>query len=118
MQGVPCKDNCTCHYDISKRANVFACSGMNYTTLPNTVPRLTNRLSLRNTSIKRLCGIYEYLEKNASNITDLNLYSGRIKIICDETLAILLKDGNIKSLNLAHNKINHVPTMFKKAIGS
>ncbi len=117
VQPVPCGDDCRCHYNITQRANVFTCSGLNYTELPTSVPHLTKWLTFSPNSIRQLCGNYQYLHKQTSDVTDVNFFFGNIETICDETLAIILKHSNIKSLNLAHNHLEHIPIMFNRTIG-
>ena len=86
--------------------------------LPNTVPFMTNWVDFKNTSVTNLCGISHYFDKKESSIAYLDLYSAKIDIICDETLAAILKSANMKSLNLAQNKIRRFPIMLNQTVGS
>ncbi len=86
VQAVACGDDCRCHYNITQRVNIFTCSGPKYTKLPRTVPDFTNWVDFKYSKINKLCGNYDYLNKQRSNVTHLNVMYGEIKIICDETL--------------------------------
>ena len=114
MQALPCGQDCKCNYNITQRANIFTCSGPNYTALSETVPEFTNWIEFENTKITGLCGSYAYLKKPMSNITNLNLFAGQIEFLCDETIEEILYNSNIKSINLAKNNLKRIPKQFNE----
>ena len=79
---------------------------------------MTNYLDFTYTSVPNLCGISKYFDTHRSNITDLDFHFGKINIICDKTLAAILKHPHMKSLNLAQNSIHQIPTLFNRTTGS
>ena len=118
VQAVPCGDECRCHYNITQRTNIFTCFGPQYTALPEIVPGFTNWIDFIHTKTKKLCGSYDYLKKPRSNITHLNLMCGQIKTICDTSLNEILQHSNVKSFNLANNKLARIPDRFNKTTGN
>ncbi len=113
MQAVLCGDNCKCHYNITERANVLTCSGPPYTALPRTVPNFTNWIEYVNSDITELCWIYDYLKK-PSNMTHINLSSGKIEVICDETLNEILYNSEVRVLNLINNRLKKIPEKLRE----
>ncbi len=70
-------------------------------------------MNIEQNGIARLCGKYDYL-KRPSNITHLDLHSGQIDLICDETLNEIFYNSEVKLLNLAKNKLKIIPTKFNE----
>ncbi len=48
----------------------------------------------------------------SSNVTHLNLFSGQIEVICDETLNEILHNSKVEVLNLADNRLKQIPQKF------
>ncbi len=70
-------------------------------------------MQIESNAITKLCGEYDYLKK-PSNITHLNLYSGQIDFICDETLNEIFYNSEVRLLNLAKNKLKIIPGIFNE----
>ncbi len=117
VQDLPCQDGCRCHYDINQRANIFSCTGLNYTALPKVVPNLTQWINFRKTNMTHLCGIYNYLKRPDTIITYLNLEASEIDLICQDALDEILNNSNIQTLSLAKNKLKEIPIIFNSTTG-
>ena len=70
-------------------------------------------MQFENNGIRKLCGKHGYL-KRPSNITHINLYSGQIDFICDETLDEIFYNSKVILLNLAKNKLKTIPRKFNE----
>ncbi len=86
---------------------------MKYTKLPKTAPSFTNWMDIEHNGITRLCGKYDYM-KRPSNITHINLYSGQIDFICEETLNEIFYNSEVRFLNLAKNKFKVISRKFNE----
>ncbi len=111
---LPCLEHCTCQYNQKNEANIFNCSGPQRTTLPRSFPRYTNWIEITESNIRQLCGNYPYLQREAVNVTRLNLKRSKIRNICDNTLLSLFS-SNIKWLNLAQNKLKSISNKFQSS---
>ena len=101
---------CDCFYDLENRANVFKCESPALTTLPQTVPKFTNWLMMKNNGIKVLNVSYPYFK----TIDYLNLRGGMIKQISDLLIRQLNKTLNIPMIDLAENKLMSIPTTMRE----
>ena len=70
--------------------NVFRCSTINTTSLPDSVPINTTWMTLKNSGITKLCQSVDYL----SNIKALDLRSSRVSLICKSFAKFVMKNRN------------------------
>ena len=110
---LPCGDDCTCHYNLEYRANIFSCSGPHRTSLPVTSPRFSNWIEVKETNVKELCGAYPYLQPDAINIRSLSLKGSSVSKICDDTLDSILHTPNLISLDLSQNSLTLLSQKFQ-----
>ena len=115
VSGTPvyCGPNCICHYEQSSRSNVFNCTGLNHTQLPQVIPDYTDWMLIEMTNIKEVCGEYSYLWL-PSNVTYISFKHSQIQTICQETLNTILHNSSVKWLDLAYNNMTKVPTEMSR----
>ena len=96
---------CSCHFDLKERANVYNCSSTNLDALPSSVPNYTDWVWLENNKIQSLQKKTTYLNR----IEFLNLKNNKIFSIPDDFVFVLNQSKIITEVNLADNKLTHLP---------
>ena len=103
------KYSCFCYYDQNLRFNISNCSSDSMTDLPDTISPGTDVLRVQKTNIVNLCGSYDYLD----TIWYLDLKTNFIEYICDTFILQMKYSHKLKRLNLANNKLDHVPIKMR-----
>ena len=101
---VTCGNRCHCHYSVSLDYNIYNCSSISSTTLPNDTDNLTqviDYMDFSNNDIVQLCREEKYLR----NVRSLDLSYNKISLICEHTLVYLQK-AKIEILHLDHNNFS------------
>ena len=101
--------SCYCHYELNKRVNIYNCSSQAIETLPETIPNLTDWVSLENNKISNLYDSIGFIDK----IRSLNLRNNQISFIPGSFITQIIKSKKIKELNLARNKMISISKAMK-----
>ncbi len=108
---VECMSGCKCRYDQTESINIFHCSESTTSMLPMTIPYLTQWVIITNSKVQSLCGIYSYFNES-STVTRLSITLTNLTMVCEATLAKILKTPNIKYLDLANNNLRNLPHLW------
>ncbi len=100
-----CWQNCSCFYNYMEKANVLSCSDHKGQILPEELPNGTNWVEIYNSTIKDLCGEYQY----SNNVTRLLLPSNDILSICQSFVHSLQNDRHLEVLDLSSNQLQSIP---------
>ena len=104
-----CDFKCKCYYSPIDEANIFNCSNINLTHLPDTALNGTNWLIVSGNNLNQMIEVKKYMNE----IVHLDVSNNDVTDISGDVLTNVLKKA--RYLNIAKNSLKQLPEEIAKA---
>ena len=103
----PCLHNCSCHFSLENRKNIFNCTDKKLKKLPDRIENETDWFEVKGNNFGKIIEGRSYL----MDLTRLDVSSNNIVKIDKNMITEMTK--NIKYLDISNNKLKYLPKEIK-----